>query len=301
MPSVNDGFNIIHIKEVITMSHKNKESMLKQVSDILGPMFKISTSKHSDKELNVTKDRIYSKNTLKEYIRFTDYFCQYCKKVYNCKTVSDCREHVNDYLKMAIERGDSVSSLKTYASAIGKLYGCSTTEFIDTGIRHRNEITRSRNKVIRDANFSIDNNKKFVDFCKSTGLRRREITMLTGNNLIIKNGKIYLDITKGTKGGRPRKVEVIGDVVNVKRLIESAGEKKVFDRIPNAADIHSYRSEYANALYKKYARTDIPQNDKYVCRNDFKGLVLDKKAMKIVSNNLGHNRISVFPQSYLRK
>lgn len=36
-------------------------------------------------------------------------------------------------------------------------------------------------------------------------------------------------------------------------------------------------------------------------RKDRAGEVLDKRAMAIVSKNLGHNRISVIAQSYLYK
>lgn len=42
------------------------------------------------------------------------------------------------------------------------------------------------------------------------------------------------------------------------------------------------------------------QSDVYVCRKDEKGKRLDKKAMYITSKALGHNRINVIAEHYLR-
>ena len=54
-------------------------------------------------------------------------------------------------------------------------------------------------------------------------------------------------------------------------------------------------------LYQHYARNekDIPRADRYVMRKDRAGETFDKRAMHIVTKNLGHNRISVIAQSYL--
>ena len=76
----------------------------------------------------------------------------------------------------------------------------------------------------------------------------------------------------------------------------------MFAKVHTHADIHSYRSEYATALYEKYAR-DINSLDKkelYCCKKDLNGVKYDRQAMKIVSSNLGHNRISVIADHYLR-
>jgi hypothetical protein len=39
--------------------------------------------------------------------------------------------------------------------------------------------------------------------------------------------------------------------------------------------------------------------EKYICRKDKAGIVYDRRAMKIVSKQLGHNRISVIASDYL--
>ncbi len=116
------------------------------------------------------------------------------------------------------------------------------------------------------------------------------------------NKKYYISVQKGGKGGKQRTVEIIGNVENVVSLMRKSGSKKVFSNIPNGADVHGYRADYANALYKRYTRNlkDISKEEKYICRADLKGVIYDKKAMAIVSENLGHSRISVIAQSYLK-
>jgi len=125
----------------------------------------------------------------------------------------------------------------------------------------------------------------------------------------------YIHVRNG-KGGRERLSPIIGK--NAKQIIErienTPAEEKVWQHIHNSADIHSYRSDYATAIYKAYARDiqDIPfdkinrgtgnryQSDVYVCRKDEAGKKLDKAAMLICSKALGHNRISVVADNYIR-
>ena len=84
-------------------------------------------------------------------------------------------------------------------------------------------------------------------------------------------------------------------------IMDRAGEGFVFPTVPNGMDVHSYRAEFATAMYKRLARPvfRIPDSERYYCRKDRKGTVLDKRAMLEVSRALGHNRISVIAEHYL--
>lgn len=128
-------------------------------------------------------------------------------------------------------------------------------------------------------------------------------------------GEYFIYIRNG-KGGRERMSPVIGK--NATQIIErmkNTGEgEKVWQHINTLADIHAYRAEYATAIYKANARNiqDIPfdrvnkgsgkrfQGDVYTCRKDETGKKLDKAAMLICSKALGHNRISVVADNYIR-
>lgn len=243
-------------------------------------------------------------------------FTKYCKENHKCKTLDECREYVDEWLKNGIDRGLSAYTQKLNACSLAKLYNCSSKDFnVKTDVRHRVDITRSRGEKVRDKHFSEEKNKELVEFCKATGLRREELKCLTGDKLIYEDGVYKIVVNRGSKGGRPRKVPVIGNVGLVINLMRNAGSNKIFEKIKSGADIHSYRSNYATSLYKSIARKidDIPfdkinkgtgrayQSEVYVCRADLKGIKYDKIAMLEVSRALGHNRISVIAEHYLRE
>lgn len=286
------------------MSHANKKSLVKQIEERYTGMLAIGNSKHFAKINNETSDKIFSWSTFNAYIKHANYFAAYCKEKYSCKTIDECRQYVDEWLQSRIDANMSAYTIKLEASALAKLYGCSTTDFMETPDRNRKDIKRSRGEKVRDAHFSEKNHKELVDFCRSTGLRRRELSALTGDKLLKKDGKYYIKVDKAAKGGRYRETEVIGNIENVKNLMTDAKKEKVFQNIPSGADIHEYRSDYATALYHKYARPIESIEDRheiYCFRKDRAGIVLDRKAMQKVSVNLGHSRISVVAGHYIRE
>ena len=116
------------------------------------------------------------------------------------------------------------------------------------------------------------------------------------------------------KGGRDRYSPIVGPNKDkiIERMKNTAPDDKVWKHVPGNADIHSYRGEYATRVYKGYAREikDIPheitekgrkvQKEVYTCRKDEKGKKLDKVAMIKASKALGHNRLEIVANNYLR-
>lgn len=118
------------------------------------------------------------------------------------------------------------------------------------------------------------------------------------------------------KGGRDRYAPIIGDNADqiIARMRATAPHAKVWQHVPSNADIHGYRGEYATAIYKMYARPikEIPydkvnqgtkrryQSEVYTCRKDEAGKKLDKIAMMKASKALGHNRLEVVANNYIR-
>lgn len=118
------------------------------------------------------------------------------------------------------------------------------------------------------------------------------------------------------KGGRERISPIIGPDAQqiIDRFKATKPDEKVWLHVNKNADIHGYRGDYATAMYKMYARDikDIPydkvnkgtgrayQSEVYTCRKDESGKKLDKKAMLICSKALGHNRIEVVANNYIR-
>ena len=126
----------------------------------------------------------------------------------------------------------------------------------------------------------------------------------------------YFIHVRNGKGGRERISPIVGKYAGqiLERMKNTAGEEKVWQHVNANADIHAYRGDYATAIYKAHARAieDIPfdrvnkgtgkrfQSEVYVCRKDEAGKRLDKAAMRICSKALGHNRIEVVANNYIR-
>lgn len=287
-------------------AYKNTGSLIYQVKRRFRDLDAIGQKKYTDPE----NKYIHSYGTMKTYLKHCLDFATFCRKNYKCKTIEDCRIHVKEF----IESNDySPWVKKTQRSAIAKMYGVSAPDLgkIDTGERSRASVRRSRGKAIRDKHFSENGKyKAYVDFCKATGLRKSEIERLEGISFNRnENNKAYLKVTRGTKGGRYRKVPILKEYEKlVEDICNKAGTSKVIyyltkDRktAPNGADTHGYRAMYARSLYDRLKRPieEIPSKEKYRCRKELKGVIYDKKAMKIVSEALGHSRINIISESYL--
>ena len=315
------------------MGHKNKKSLVCQVSENLKAKLAIGCSKHQDKIDGVSSsEKIYSYGTYNAYLQQSVQFVKWCKTKHKCKTLDECKQYADEYLKSNIDKGMSPYTLKLQVAALCKLYGCSSSDFISTPPRKRKNITRSRNTDIKC-------NTEFERFCLCTGLRRREITALRGSALIEENGQYFISVNNG-KGGRRRISEIVGtpeDIDYIVDIMKKAENRKVFSKVPDI-DIHAYRAAYAKKVYQKYARgrneyknermilyhnrlvttyidksevqeyfnsdgtikkgfTDV--KSAYHCRDDKKNTCYDRLALLKCSQNLGHNRASVVADHYL--
>lgn len=148
---------------------------------------------------------------------------------------------------------------------------------------------------------------------RRTPLEANRLEMLKDASMF--DSDYFMHVRNG-KGGRERISPIIGKNAEqiIERMKNTAAEEKVWQYVNANADIHGYRAEYATAIYKTHARVigDIPydrvnrgtgkrfQSDVYTCRKDEAGKKLDKAAMLICSKALGHNRISVVADNYIR-
>lgn len=284
-------------------NREKKGSLLHQVKIALDEKLAIGESKFEDKKIGATADKIYSWNTYKTYLKHNIYFIQWAKENHQIKSLDEGKKYVNEWLEMREKQGLSAYTVKLETSALMKLYSISSEDIYKSKARYRANINRSRGEKVRDKHFSEENHKDLVRFCRATGLRRAELQQLRGNDLVEINGELFIAVIRGSKGGRHRNIPLTFDKAFIEGLMRSKGDDKVFEKIPNGADIHSYRAEYATRLYKALARdvNSLPKSEKYHCRKDLKGICYDKKAMLEVSQALGHNRISVIAGHYIRK
>lgn len=98
------------------------------------------------------------------------------------------KKYVNEWLQARADQGLSAWTVQLEAKALGKLYGINPEDenYFNPPKRNREDIKRSRGDRVRDKHFSVTNNDELIKFCKGTGLRRSELGMLKGGDLVTK-------------------------------------------------------------------------------------------------------------------
>ena len=289
---------------------RNREkirSFVYQISENLKSKLAIGESKYQAKKDQSYNEKIYSWKTYRTYQEQMIYFTDFIKENFkDCKTLEQINsDMVNSYLQSRIDKGHSAYTLKLIVASISKITNLDRETFIKTPSRLRKDITRSRNGITKL--FNQEKNKDLVEFCKSTGLRKSELMQIRGSDLEKVGDKYYLNVSKNTKGGRIRKSEIVGNIEKVVKLCQKADNEKVFSYVPKNCPVHNYRADYCKAIYTKYARNirtlkkldNLKSKEIYKCRLDKQGIIYDKKAMSIASENLGHSRIDVIATNYL--
>ena len=303
------------------MGHKNKESIIRQVDTRLTAALAIGESRYQGKRDGTAKGKIYSWGTINTYRAQCCRFAKWARSERGCRTLDEARAMAGEYLEREIARGLSPYTIRTEAAALAKLYGCTSDDFgVAMPRRARAGIVRSRGTAERDRGFSSSRNAALVDVAECTGLRRAELACLTGDKLISHGDGTYsVLVDRGTKGGRVRVAPVVGPPDQVRRvvdLMQAAGSGKLFRRIHSHADVHHMRAVYASRVYARAlegksasigrnavrgpgAGREGHQSGVYCCRKDRRGVWLDREAMRITSEALGHSRINVIAEHYL--
>ena len=288
-------------------------SLKSQFKNAYKSMYQHGTSKHGASP-EEKQNTIFSTRTRDNYINSSERFVDYLKSNnLKASTMQEAKQYVPDFLQHQIDKGYSAWTIKAQASALGKAYGCSYTEFgVALPTRHNSDISRGRRSVEYDRHFSEEKNFDIVALAKSTGLRRNELQHLKCSDISQDDKGNYIIHVRGltAKGGRERSVMVYHSDANIfalaKQKIDEAknnNDEFVCGKVSKAADIHSYRAEYAKSLYEKYARdTDtLERSELYVCRGENTGKVYDRQALDKVTQALGHNRVDVAVTNYLNK
>lgn len=320
-----------------------RKDLHQQAYEKLTEMHAFGESKREAAQANATQDKIYSYNTYETYFKHTKYFIKWLQEEHpECISLKKARKYAGEWLQQRVDQGLSAWTIQTEAKALGKLFGIKPTDpdYFEPPKRHRAEIKRSRGDAARDLHFSKTNNDELIKFCQGTGLRRSELEILKGQNLLTREqieqqlqrtpagtfqmrmlqdalalkGEYYIHI-RG-KGGRERISPIIGKNTAqiVARIQDTPADQRVWQHIHSKADVHGYRGDYATAIYRAHAREidKIPfdkvhpgtgnryQSEVYVCRKDEAGKRLDRAAMLLASKALGHNRVEVVANNYIR-
>lgn len=281
-------------------------SITYQIKNELLNMCRFGESRDEAKKNKTASKYIYSYGSLNTYLKQLNYMVKWARENgVKLKCVDDIQAYGDEWLVWCKQQGVSAWTLTTRRAALSKLCQVPYSYWkVEIPKRTRDSVVRSRDKSKALKYFSEQKNYAQVTFAKCSGLRASEMKALTKDALYYDdNGRPWLKVTKGTKGGRPRHVKLFGTEEELKLCVETIekADKKVFPEYKECNN-HGYRSDYCKRVYEACAReieTIQDRNEKVFCRKDKKGIVYDKQALQTCAEMLGHGRYQVCNLSYL--
>jgi len=249
---------------------------------------------------------IHSFKTRTVYQAHVVRFVRWARSIHQVKNLAQLDPRAEalatEWLQVQLAEGKSPYTLQAERAAL-RLFFSNRTLASDVAVprRTREHITRSRGPAAHDRHIQLANWQPLIRFLQATGLRRNELRTLRDQD-IIRDDLEYLDEVvvkvRNGKGGKARTVPVLpGREADVRAVLSGSDpEALVFTRIPKHLDVHSYRREYAQALYLYYA----PDRGLPPAQGRLKPRDYDREAAQRVSWALGHNRIDVVIRHYLR-
>ncbi len=257
-----------------------------------------------------TTGKIHSYKTRQTYQEHAFTFVRWARDTYALKHLAQMDERAEElttaFLLRCIDEDKSPSALATIRSALRcAMRNQQLMQTVTLPKRSRSGITRSRGPKAHDKHFNPANWPILIHFLQATGLRRDELKMLQAQDILAHDpdpaSRYYgqpVILVRNGKGGKKRTVPVLpGREQDVAAAREGlADEDRVFPRIPKHLDVHSYRREYAQALYLFHA----PGRSLPPATGRLRHMDYDRDAAYEVTLALGHNRVDVVLRHYIR-
>jgi len=279
------------------MSRKKVPSPKYQVQTALKAQIRFGQSKRQAKLDRAPDERapagVFSYKTHDTYVDRCEIFLKWARWEHGEKWLAGAEQYVPAYLQYLVDKDQSAWTIHLDRAALRKIYqNQDLAKDVQLPQRRKSEITRSRGHKPSDVNFSESKNKGLVAFCKATGLRRMEVKAVRGDQIQVQvDGSVFIVDVHG-KGGRIRTVPVLAGqekaILDAYANAQARGDVKVWASIPGHADIHGYRRDYAQALYRLHNGG-----------KDYVKYHPNHAALMIVSNALGHSREDVVIRNYL--
>lgn len=205
--------------------------------------------KSKEKPMLAKTERQYKKHALK--------FVEYCKSTYRCKTLEDCKSHIQDYTNYLTASGKTPSTTHTYLAGICRVLDVSL-EDINKPIRIVAENTRSRGSKAVDIRKDAgrEASPRLYDFAVIVGIRRNEYLHLAPDDLVTDDfGNWCIRVKKG-KGGKRQLQRILPEELEaVKAVFDNpADANHLFskDEMNNKIDLHHLRALRAQQMYRCY-------------------------------------------------
>ncbi len=258
------------------------------------------------RQWTVSTGKIHAHATRKVYQQHVLAFINWARDTYGIHRLVALDEQapvlVPQYLRLRLEAGKSAYTLQAERSALRLFFqNRALAQEVTLPRRTREMITRSRGPNDADRHIQLAHWQSLIAFLQATGLRRNEVAHLRVRDIVEQNPDYQYRPTvyvANGKGGKTRTVPVLSgreqDVLSQKG--EREASELVFSHIPRRLRVHSYRREYAQALYLSLAPGwSLPPSEGRLKPSDYQ-----EEAVIQVSKALGHNRKDVVLNHYLR-
>ena len=238
--------------------------------------------------IDAAKDKIFSYNTMKSYIKFVKDFAGFVTSQTGTSrtSVEDSIIYIQPYIDYLINKGNSPNTINLKLSAVCKATGQFVVDY-EHPVRRYSEAIRGVKPAVRD-HFNEHRAAAALELNRAVGLRRAELGRLSVAD-IHWNDKGDIVITSIGKGGKhnntlicdPEKIRIVEkyyyDAIADGREILLTKEQMNHD-----ADLHHARAECAIDEYNRVI-TDIKDHPER--RNYYKNFVIDffrknKKSLK---------------------
>ena len=213
--------------------------------------------KHLALERKEKKDTPMLKKTENQYKKHALKFAEYCKSTYRCKTLEECKEHIQDYSNYLTASGKTASTTRTYLAGICRVLDV-PLENINKPIRVVAENTRSRGTKAVDIRKDAgrDASPRLYDFASIVGIRRNEYLHLASDDLVVDDfGNWCVRVKKG-KGGKRQLQRILPEELKAVKAVfdHPADERHLFSKaeLTNKIDLHHLRALRAQRMYRYY-------------------------------------------------
>ncbi len=293
------------------MGATHRKSIVRQALDRLDDKMAIHQSRREAKQAireeqgatwSVSTGRIHSFKTRSSYQEHVVRFIKWARETHHTISLEQLDPRAGElataYLQQRLAESKSPYTLQAERAALRLFFdNRALADSVDIPRRERANITRSRGPKQHDRHFQPANWPQLVHFLQATGLRRHELRALHCRDIFYRDGQLLVYVASG-KGGLQRDVPVLpGREAEVLSVSAGRGpDEAAFSRIPKHMDVHSYRREYAQALYLYYAPgRSLPSATGRLKRSDY-----NRESAERVSHALGHRRLDVVLRHYLR-
>lgn len=211
---------------------------------------------------------ISDRDTIHSYKSAINRFCSWAKEegISREQVLASPREYLQAYTNHLAESGLSKASIHTYIAAPCKGLHI-PMQHISKPQRSADDITRSRGDRNPQGQREALNPRfeRLVRFQEITGLRRAELEALRGEDLRMRDGKMYVVARQG-KGGKEQWQRILPKDAEVVQRTFSGIKKddRVFTpgEMKNKIDLHQMHAMHAKECYDYYA-TRIKEDPAY--------------------------------------